>query len=181
MARAKKLPVFLRKPELEAFIAAAPTQRDRVLLTLLAYTGLRVSEACRLKVQDINLDERQLFVNQGKGGKDRYVPVPKKLRKVLRKWLKGRLTGYVFPSPKFDGRSLSPRTVQKMVAETRQASGVDKIVTPHKFRHSYATRCLETGADLREIQVLLGHSSPAVTAIYTHCSTEKLKAAVDRL
>lgn len=181
MGRPKKLPVVLSKREWKAFIAAAPTKRDRVMLTLLVYTGLRISEACNLKIEHLDLDARELRVIEGKGSKDRNLPLAKKLVKVLRKWLAGRMSGYVFPSPKNPDRPLSPRTIQKMVQETRPASGVNKAVTPHKFRHAMATRALETGTDLREIQALLGHSSPSVTAIYAHVSTKRLRSAVERL
>jgi integrase/recombinase XerD len=85
MGKPKKLPVVLRKSEWKAFIGAAPTERDRVFLTLLTYTGLRVSEACNLKIEHLDMDARELHVIEGKGKRDRNIPIAKKLRKVLRR------------------------------------------------------------------------------------------------
>ncbi len=149
------------------------------------YLGPRVSEICRLQIEDLDLEQRLAFIREGKGGKDRVVPIPTRLIQPLRDWIGERQSGHLFPSPRGGGR-LSSRQVQRLVKEiARQAgiAGVDvpRRITPHKMRHSYATRLLQSGADIREVQELLGHEDLQTTAIYTHVVRGRLQAAVDRL
>jgi site-specific recombinase XerD len=121
------------------------------------------------------------MVQLGKGSKDRNLPLAQKLVDPLFAWLAGRTSGWVFPSPRRANQHLSARKAQLLVKEIAQRAGLAKRVTPHILRHSFATRLLWSGADLREVQELLGHSSVAVTMIYTAVVPERLRAAVDRL
>jgi integrase/recombinase XerD len=181
MAR-RKLPKFLREDELEGLLAAARTERDRVLVSAGLYLGLRVAELCKLRVEDLDLDERTAFVNQGKGGKDRVVPIPLRFVPALRAWVGPRRRGPLFPSPRDPHKPLTTRAVRYLVLRLAERAGVDRIrVSPHKLRHTFATRLLARGADLREIQELLGHANIQTTTIYAAVVTERLRAAVDRL
>ena len=175
----RRLPKFLSETEAGRFSAAARSERDRVIIALGFYAGLRVSEICKLKIEDLDLDEGTLLVQHGKGDKDRYLPVPAKLSEVLGPWLGARRRGYVIPSPR--GGHYDSRTLQRMIARTARDAGIQKRVTPHVLRHTYATRLLNTGANLREVQELLGHSSVRVTEVYTHTTPGRLRGAVERL
>lgn len=143
------------------------------------YLGLRVSEIAKLRVEELDLVDGVAFVNQGKGDKDRYVPIPTRILDDLRTWVGERRSGPVFLSRL--GRRMSSDAIERMVTATGVRAGLQKHVTPHMLRHSFATRLLERGANLREVQDLLGHSSVATTEIYTHLELSGLRSAVDRL
>jgi integrase/recombinase XerD len=185
MPRRRRLPTFFRAKEAEALLGAAKSQRDRLIVLVGLYLGLRVSEMTKLRVEDVDLVERLAFVRQGKGDKDRYVPIPAGLVAPLRAWMGARQEGWLFPSRQGGGR-LASRTVQLLIKRLAAAAGIAgatlaRKCTPHKLRHSYATRLLEAGATIREVQELLGHSSVATTEIYTHVNPGRLRGAVDRL
>ncbi len=180
----RRLPLFLKDSEPEQLIRAARRQRDRILLLTGLYCGLRVSELCRLDVADLDFGRRLLFVRQGKCKKDRLVPLPRKLVGPLRGWVGGRTSGPVFPSPR--GGRLSIRAVQLLVKRLADEAGLPqarqaRYATPHKLRHAYATRLLESGATVYEVRDLLGHSSIAVTEVYLHSDPTRLAKAVDKL
>ena len=175
----RRLPTFLRETEVEALLAAASCERDRLLLSVGLLLGLRVSEITGLRIEDLDLADGTAFIRHGKGDKDRYVPVPQKLLLPLSKWISSRRVGLLFPGIRRP--RLSSDYVQRMVQRTAQTAGIMRRVTPHTLRHTYATRLLETGADLRQVQDLLGHSSVAITEIYTHVTVSRLRGAVDRL
>lgn len=179
----RRLPTFLRSAEADAFLAAISDRRDRVFCAALLFCGLRVSEACRLRVEHVDLDAEQLLVHQGKGAKDRYVPIPSRFLPELRGWLGERRSGWVFPAErrrKGPGH-LSARYAQALVPAVAERAGISRRITPHKLRHSYATTLLQRGADIRQVQELLGHSDLETTSIYLHCDTSRLKGVVDRL
>ena len=176
----RKLPNFLHIPELEALVAAATTLRDRLIVQSGAYLGLRVSEITGLEVPHIDLAGGSCFVHGGKGDKDRVVPLPARLLPELRAWIGERRLGVLFPSRKWGAR-LTSRGIQTLIAGLARKAGIPRRVTPHTLRHTFATRLLEAGASLREVQELLGHSSVSTTEIYTHVSVGRLRAAVDRL
>lgn len=192
MAR-RRLPVFLRGPEAEALVAAATAERDaarspskraaaernRLLILAGLYMGLRVSELCKLRIEDVDLEQGMAMILQGKGDKDRGVPVPEKLLAELRPWIGERRSGFLFANPR--GGKLSSRTVQMMVRRLAAVANIPRRVKPHTLRHSYATHLLDKGANIREVQELLGHASVATTEIYTHVSGEKLKKVVNLL
>jgi site-specific recombinase XerD len=162
----RRLPVVLSREEVARFLAAADAKHRALLLTMYA-TGLRVSEAVQLLPSDIDSSRMVIRVRQGKGKKDRYLPMPLKLLKALRDhWRALRPATWIFECRR--GRHVSTNTVEMWCAAARQAAGISKAVTPHTLRHCYATHLLEGGTDLRTIQILLGHTSLGTTAIYLH-------------
>ncbi len=173
--KAKKLPVVLTIDEIKALIKATRFGRNRCIVELLYSSGLRVSEAVKLKVPDLNIKERIGMVKSGKGAKDRLFILSKNwITEVKRYWSKRKINSeYVFS--KKNGTPLSVDTVQRVIREARDKAGIQKEVTPHKLRHSFATHLLEHGENIRKIQELLGHSNLSTTQIYTHVSTEELK------
>jgi site-specific recombinase XerD len=189
-----KLPVFLRAAEQEAFLATAqqmidaaktPKQRKRakrdwVVVLLGLHTGLRVAEICALQVTDLDMDSKMLFVRAGKGMKDRAIPISDTLHTALVGWLQERRIGYVFESP-LKGRRLSTRTLQARIPAIAEKAGITKRITPHKLRHSTASRLVERGVDIVAVRDILGHSSVAVSQVYLHCCPERLREAIGKL
>jgi integrase/recombinase XerD len=181
---ARRLPTFLRQPEIERFLAAIDSPRDRVLCELMLFCGLRVSEAVKLRVEHLDLAESTLLVSRGKGDRDRYVPIPERLLPELRAWVGTRTSGYLFPADRDRGNGrahLSRFYAEDLVPRMAEAAGIPRRITPHKLRHSYATTLLQRGADIRDVQELLGHSHLQTTSIYLHVDTSRLKSVVDRL
>jgi integrase/recombinase XerD len=182
----RRLPVFLRPAESRALLLAAPTPRDRLIIQLGLNTGLRVSEIVKLRVEDVDLVGGELLVRAGKGDKDRMVPLPSHLLRELEAWVGMRMDGPVFQRNGARGRPttnpyLSTRTVELMILAAADRAGIQKHITPHKMRHTYATELLRRGADIREIQELLGHANLSTTEIYTHVVVDRLRGAVERL
>lgn len=149
--------------------------RDRALLYTMAYTGVRRSELVNLCVGDINLQHRYLYVRQGKGGKDRAIPLHSEVTQVLRDYI-----GAPAPMP---GRRLFPINGARVYAIVKRYASLAGLADfhPHSFRHFFATSLLEQGADIRSVQQLLGHSSIATTSVYLDLCPEHLHQAVDRL
>jgi integrase/recombinase XerD len=177
----RRLPTFLRGTEADRVLAQAKSERDRLIILCGLYLGLRVSEICKLRIEDIDLDEATLLVAHGKGDKDRYLPIPTVLIEPLEDWIGRRGSGWVFPSPRKPKAPLSTRMVRYLVTDAGQNAGIKRRISPHKLRHTYATKLLTKGANLREVQQLLGHASVATTEIYTHVEMESLRGAVERL
>jgi len=168
----RRLPVVLSFEEVHRFFAAIPSFKHRTLLMFAYAAGLRVSEAARVRVSDIDSQRMVIRVVQGKRKKDRYTILSPQLLEMLRHyWWAARPKDYLFPGRGRSGHVTSS-TVQRACLDAQAASGLAKEVTPHTLRHSFATHLLEAGTDLRVIQVLLGHASPRTTALYTHVSTK---------
>ena len=191
---AKKQVTFLSHEELEELFAQPDTEelnglRDRAILELLFSSGLRVSELTNLDRNHINLDRREFMV-RGKGQKDRPIFVSQEAADWLNKYLDKRtdnLTalfisygGKAKQSNSGDYRRLTPRSVQRMVANYSLLAGITKKVSPHSLRHSFATNLLMNGADLRSVQAMLGHSNIATTQIYTHVTDPHLKSIYEK-
>lgn len=183
----KKLPVVLSPEEVTRLIEAAPNLLYRTLLMLLYATGLRRAEAANLKVSDIDSSLMLIHVHQGKGARDRELPLTQKLLDALRAYwraskIKPRV--YLFPSrgeATAEEKPISDKTVWNACHEAALRAGLTKRMGPHTLRHCFATHMLETGADLRTIQLLLGHRRLKDTAIYLHLSRRHLHAAVNPL
>ncbi len=169
----KKLPVVLSAAEVGRVLACIHRQRYRVCLTTIYACGLRLLEGVRLQVQAIDGERQLLHICQGKGGKDRYVPLPAACLKMLRQhWLTHRNSLWMFPSPVEDNQQpMSESGMQRAFQAAVKESGIHKQATVHTLRHSYATHLLEAGVNLRIIQSYLGHASPATTSIYTHLTS----------
>ena len=146
---------------------------------MLAYTGLRVSELCTLNMDDVDMHERVVSVKSGKGDKDRIAILDDSTVAALRGYLASRakLNGPLFVTKR--GR-ISPISVQRIVKKHAKSAGIQKKVTPHVLRHTFATSLLRRGADIRIIQKLLGHSSIATTQIYTHVDDAMLKSVYEK-
>ncbi len=179
--RPKRLPVVLGPDELTRFFAAVGSLKHRATLMTAYAAGLRVAEVAALRVRDIDSHRMVLRVQQGKGRKDRYVMLSPKLLELLRAyWKAARPDTWLFPNRDGDG-PITTGAVMKACRQARRASGLEKHVTVHTLRHSFATHLLEAGIDLRTIQVLLGHDSPRTTAVYTHVSPAAVRVTVSPL
>jgi site-specific recombinase XerD len=177
--RPERLPVILSEEEVARLIESASTSYHRVILMTLYGTGLRRQELCRLKVTDVDSQRMVIHVRQGKGNKDRDVTLSPRLLEVLRaywKWRKPKT--YLFPSPyrSRTERPIDSKTVWHAVRKAAQRAGIQKKVSPHLLRHSWATHLLERGTDLKTIQMLLGHFDLEATTIYLHLSQRHLQA-----
>jgi integrase/recombinase XerD len=187
--REKKLPAVLSTAEVRQILACLRRPYYRVCLTTIYSCGLRLREGVSLQVSDIDGERKMLHVRQGKGNKDRYVPLPDNTLKMLRDyWSTHRHPVWLFPAPTRAGVPLSsatqpmdPSSVQRAFKAALQESGVQKDASVHTLRHSYATHLLEAGVNLRLIQAYLGHSSPKTTAIYTHLTREANALATDAI
>ena len=172
----KKLPVVLSRDELARFIDAIANLKHRTILMTMYAAGLRLSEALGLRLSDIDSDRMLVRVQQGKGKKDRYVPLTTTLLGRLRDyWQHYRPKAWLFPG-KTPDRPLSPCSVQRASAHARLKAHIAKPVTTHTMRHCFATHLLEAGTDLRTIQLLLGHGSLNTTAVYLHVATNALQS-----
>jgi len=169
----KKLPVVLSPAEVRSILGRVCRQRYRVCLTTIYACGLRLLEGVHLQVKDIDGERQLLHICGGKGGKDRYVPLPEACLKMLRQhWLTHRNPLWLFPSPlESVHRPMNESGVQRAFRAAVKESGIHKQATVHTLRHSYATHLLEGGVNLRIIQDYLGHASPATTSIYTHLTS----------
>lgn len=173
----KKLPVVLSPKEVARVLGAVRLLKHRTVLETIYATGLRISEALHLRVQDVDSQRMVLRVVAGKGRKDRYVPLsPTLLGKLRQYWKAYRPSHWLFP-----GRSakapLGCSSVQKAVSRAGKKARIKKRVGPHTLRHCFATHFLEAGVDLRTIQLLLGHGSLKTTAVYLHIAAKSLQDA----
>ena len=169
----KKLPVVLSAAEVGRVLACVYRQRYRVCLTTIYACGLRLLEGVRLQVKEIDGERQLQHIDQGKGDKDRYVPLPSACLQMLRgHWLTHRNPVWLFPSPREEeNQPMSESGMQRAFHAAVQEAGIHKKATVHTLRHSYATHLLEAGVNLRIIQSYLGHASPTTTAIYTHLTS----------
>jgi integrase/recombinase XerC len=197
--RARRLPSFLGKDDVARLLNGPPPsgepaqdalgRRDEALLEVIYGAGLRVSEACNLDVDDLTSDggQGEVKVRQGKGRKDRAVPVGRKATEAVAAYLQDRAAWLVkapggdaralFITPR--GRRLDPRSVRRLLSKREIATGV-RQVSPHALRHSFATHLLGEGADLRSIQEMLGHASLQTTQRYAHVNIDHLMAVYDK-
>ena len=187
----KTLPKFLSTDEVDKLLGAPDTTtprglRDRALIEVLYATGLRVSEMVSLRQQDLNLESGYLTCT-GKGRKQRLVPIGDEASSWLTKYLKEGRPALLKrrSSPKLfvnarGGAGLSRVGFWKIVKEHGRHAGLPRMLSPHVLRHSFATHLLERGADLRAIQMMLGHSDLSTTQIYTHILDARLRAVYDK-
>lgn len=168
------LPTVLSRAEVLKFVTAPARLRDRLLLSTAYACGLRVSELVQLRAEDIDSGRMQVAIRQGKGQKDRRVPLSKHLLALLRDyWRADRLESWLFPG-RLKTQPLTISLVQRLCQRTREQTGFQKRITPHTLRHSFATHLLEAGVDLPTIQRLMGHGSLSSTMRYLHVRSERL-------
>ncbi|MFA6990164.1 MAG: site-specific tyrosine recombinase/integron integrase [Candidatus Gastranaerophilaceae bacterium] len=188
---AKTLPNFLTENEIEEIFESINTDspagfRNRTIFELLYATGMRISELSGLTFGSLNIEENEITVF-GKGSKERIVLISNRVKTLLIKYLEEVRSKFVCDEEKIKettpvfinntGYKLQQRSIRRLLAEIARDLKIPKKVSPHVFRHSFATKLLEKGADLRVVQELLGHASISNTQIYTHVSTERLKQA----
>ncbi|MFH1479563.1 MAG: site-specific tyrosine recombinase XerD [Candidatus Omnitrophota bacterium] len=182
----KKLPSVLSVGEVERILKAPNIKdiqgaRDKAAIELMYATGMRVSELINLKMNDLNM-EVGFCKCLGKGSKERIVPFGKKAKEAVNVYLdfsrprllKKKITNSLFLTRL--GRSMSRQTFWKLIKKYASEAGIEKHITPHSLRHSFATHILERGADLRVVQEMLGHSDISTTQIYTHVNKDRLKS-----
>ncbi|GIW47166.1 MAG: tyrosine recombinase XerD [Deltaproteobacteria bacterium] len=181
----KKIPEVLSIEEVDALLSVpdestAEGIRDRAMLEVLYATGIRVSELVLLELNSVNLELGYVVV-YGKGSKERLVPIGQKAKEKLRQYLgtsrpyllKNKSSSYLFVSRR--GKRLTRQGFWKILKGYVVRAGISKNISPHTLRHSFATHLLQCGADLRTIQLMLGHSDISTTQIYTHIERERLK------
>jgi len=178
------LPHILSKEEVKAILQAHQNVKHRAMLSLIYACGLRRSELLNIKIGDIDSKRGMLLIRQGKGKKDRMVPISEKILELMREYYRyEKPKVYLFEGEKL-GAKYSEGSLQKVLKTALHKAGIKKAVTLHWLRHSYATHLLESGTDLRYIQELLGHNSSKTTEIYTHVSQkslQKIKSPFDDL
>jgi site-specific recombinase XerD len=164
----------LSPAEVHQVLGCVGNTKHRAILTTCYAAGLRISEAVRLKPTDIDSQRMVIRVDQGKGQKDRYVMLSAKLLEILRSWWRvNKPRRWLFPSG-IPGRHISKDAVEQACQKARRLSGIRKPITPHSLRHGFAVHLLESGTDVRTIQLLLGHRSLATTARYLRIATSKV-------
>ena len=184
------IPKFLNRDQIDRLLAAPdatkPTGvRDRAMLELLYATGLRVSELCGLRVQDVQL-EAGVLRTIGKGNKQRITPIGKSALAAVRRYLdearptllRGRSSQFLFVTAR--GGSLTRQAFWKLLVQSGKKVGIFHNLTPHVIRHSFATHLLEGGADLRSVQIMLGHADISTTQIYTHVMRSRLRQTIEQ-
>lgn len=183
--RKRRLPTILSEEEVTRVIESSKNLFHYTMLLTMYSAGLRRSELCRLKVANIDSQRMMLRVERGKGDVDREVPLSLKLLETLREyWRWMRPKTYLFPGTADGWRADKPITskvVWEAVHYAARRAGIEKRVSPHTLRHCFATHMLEDGADLRTIQVLMGHKDIEATTRYLHVSTKRLQAATSPL
>ena len=177
----QRLPIVLSPDEMLQFLDSVPGLKHRAILTTCYAAGLRISEVLHLRPTDIDSHRMVIRVDQGKGQKDRYVMLSPKLLEMLRTWWRvERPTSWLFPGNRA-GQSISKDAVEQACQRARRRCRIAKPITPHLLRHAFAVHLLETGTDVRTIQLLLGHRSLATTARYLRIATIKVCATTSPL
>lgn len=180
----QRVPVTLTREEVARLLAAVPGLRERTAMEIAYGAGLRLGEVLHLKVEDIDSGRMILRVEQGKGKRDRNVMLSPVLLQTLRSyWRESRPRGWLFPGQ--DGKQpLNPTVIQRAFTQAKQQARIVKVVSFHSLRHSFATHLLESGVNVRTIQVLLGHRSLGTTERYIHVAGDYLRktpSPLDRL
>ncbi len=173
----KKLPVVLSQREAAKLLSVIDNMKH-LTMVLLGYSGgLRISEIANIQIKDIDSERMVINIRQGKGRKDRIVPLSPTLLEIARQhWLINRPDGFLFPG-RVSSRPVSTSTIGNAVKKAAKAARIKKNVTTHTLRHSFATHHLEAGTDLRTVQMMMGHTSLKTTSIYLHVSTDRIRSA----
>ena len=178
----QRLPQILSREEVAALFEHTSNLKHRAFLMTTYGGGLRLLEACRLKVADIDSDRMTLRIEQGKGAKDRYTLLSPRLLKELRRyWIAHRPALWLFPSPRVREQPLSTHTAHRIYHAAKDRAGITKAGGIHALRHAFATHMLEAGTDVHTIQRLLGHGSLSTTARYFHLAQKHLSGTTSPL
>ena len=166
----KKLPVVFDLSEVEALFSATENIKHKALLMIMYSSGLRISEAACLRVTDIDSKRMMVYVQLGKGGKDRYTILSQRALECLREyWRQYRPKEWLFEGYN-ENTHLTVSAIRQVFLKAVKKAGIAKPVTPHTLRHSFATHLIEAGTSLHHVQLLLGHRSPTTTTVYLHVS-----------
>jgi integrase/recombinase XerD len=177
----RKLPVVLSPEEVARLLNAAPGLKYKAALSVAYGAGLRTAEVVSLKISDIDSRRMIIRVEQGKGRKDRYVMLSPSLLELLRAWWRSaRPQGWLFPG-RNPVQPITTRQLHRACHAAAQAAGIERNVSPHTLRHSFATHLLEQNTDIRVIQVLLGHAKLENTALYTRVATKTIRQVMSPL
>jgi integrase/recombinase XerD len=179
--KAKTLPKVLTKDEIRLLFQNTHHGRNRLMLQFMYGSGCRVSEVVKMKIEDINFKERTAAIRGGKGNKDRMIILSKEWVSDVKRYLDKKRIKSEFVFSKKNGKNLSTDTLQRITRQAAAKAGINKHVTCHSLRHSYATHLLEAGTNIRYIQSLLGHSSLNTTQVYTNVASEQLKKVISPL
>lgn len=183
----KTLPSILSQAEIKSFLSVIEDPKYYAIASTLYGSGLRLSECINLKIKDIDSSNMTITVRDGKGKKDRVTILSQTLLTTLRTYYrKSRVkpVSYLFPRKDDTGSPFSKRHIQQVIHDAGVKAGIQKSVSPHILRHSFATHLLEMGVNLRKIQVILGHRSLSTTAVYTHLTKDflsEVKSPLDTL
>ena len=179
----KKLPKYINYEDIEKILNTPDLKtnigiRDALILELLYVTGIRVGELVNIKLKDININEKNIKI-LGKGNKERIIMFGSRALDLLKKYMKIRNNFIKYDNPYLilskTGRQINTREIRYIIDRISKQAGIDMNISPHTFRHTFATHMLNEGADLRSVQELLGHENLSTTTIYTHLSNEKLR------
>jgi site-specific recombinase XerD len=170
----KKLPIVLSIEEVLLLLQSTKNMKHRVTIAMLYASGLRVGEIINLKLSDFNFNRKQLHIKNAKGRKDRYTTIAESLFPLIKNYYNTyKPKVYFIENPK--GGKYSPESIRAFLRQSTKIAEINKNITPHSLRHSYATHMLEQGIDIRYIQELLGHSRPETTMLYTHVARKDLQ------
>lgn len=174
--------IFVNEFELMRITKNIKSSTVKAVLWTIFYTGLRISEVISLKLEDVNFEHDYIFVRYGKGNKERSIPINEKLKKMLLEYLSNDRVN-VKTDSFFSCRTgkISPVRVQEVLRGTLKELGIEKNITPHILRHSFASNLIERGVDIFRVQKLLGHESIKTTGIYLHTNMEELEKVVNLL
>jgi site-specific recombinase XerC len=175
----RRLPTWLTDSERKRLLQLKLSRRDRAILAVFLYGGLRSNELRMLDVEDIDFEAETIFIRFGKRSKQRLTPLHANAGTALVAYLDGRQTGPVFLGP--SGGRISNRGLRHLVKKWGRMAGIKKDLHPHALRHTFAVSLLEADVDLETIRDLLGHASIETTSIYLHCTPARKRFAVDRL
>ncbi|SDL26522.1 Site-specific recombinase XerD [Salinimicrobium catena] len=181
--KSRYLPIVLSKEEAVRLLQATRNLKHRAILAMIYSSGLRIGELLNLRLHEIDIQRRQLFINDSKGRKDRVVILAESMLPLLNNYLSTYRPKEYFAEGEYGG-PYSAQSIRAFLKLSCKRAGITKRVTPHTLRHSFATHMLENGIDLRYIQTLLGHSKPETTMIYTHVSRKdllKIESPLDTL
>lgn len=177
----KRLPSVLDKQEVASILSVCTNLKHRAILMMIYSAGLRISEAINLKPSDVDPTRMTVLIRHGKGGRDRYSLLSRMALEVLKTYLQYYKPDlWLFPGTN-PIKPISPTSIQKVFKVMKDRAGITKPACVHTLRHSFATHLLEAGTDLHHVQLLLGHKSPATTAVYLHVSQRELVRIVSPL
>ncbi|AFK23324.1 site-specific tyrosine recombinase/integron integrase [Pyrococcus sp. ST04] len=177
----RTLPKSLTRDEIKKLISVIDSSRDKIIVLLMYTAGLRISEVCNLRIEDVDFENSVIRVRGGKGGKDRIIPIPRELLEEIKNYLRARKDSspYLFVEKRRKNKDkLSTKAVWRLIKKYGEKAGIN--LTPHQLRHSFATHMLERGIDIRIIQELLGHANLSTTQIYTKVTAKHLREAVEK-